>query len=247
MNNGVIGGGDMNIAIVIAVVFVLFLIVAISISSNSFAKFKQVYDEYKFTKNSSYMTAMQFAEFVRDKKLDGRLGITTRDKIFSDAYDYSSNTLILSEQTKTDNSISSLAIVSHELGHAIQRKTDTKKFRRCTKIRKFVSIGCRFITPLFVGGIVCLFFEGIMPVGWALCVLSIAMFFVLLLYKKRLLSVEKEASKLGVELLEELDMLEAEEIKIVKQILRAAYMTYVGDFFRAMLSWTGLTNKSAKP
>ena len=69
----------------------------------------------------------------------------------------------------------------------------------------------------------------------------------LLIYKSRLLAVEKEASNLGLQLLEDFDLLEEDEIKIVKAILRAAFMTYVGDFFRAMLSWTGLTRKSAKP
>lgn len=239
----------MKIAIIVAVVvLVLFLIVAISISSNSFMKFKQIFEEYQGVKNSSYLTAGQFAEFVRDKILGGRLGIISRKGEFSDAYDYASNTLILSKNRGGDDSISALAVVSHELGHAMQRKADTKKFRRCTKIRSFVSIGSKLITPLFIAGTVCLFFEGItFYVGAALCVLSVVMFFVLLIYKTRLLAVEKEASNLGVALLEELDVLEQEEIKIVKQILRAAFMTYVGDFFRAMLSWTGLTKKSAKP
>lgn len=239
----------MKIAIIVAIVVLLmFLIVAISISSNSFMKFKQIFEEYQGVKNSSYMTAEQFAEFVRDKKLGGRLGIVSRKGEFSDAYDYVSNTLIMSENRGGDNSISALAVVAHELGHAMQRKTDTKKFRRCKKIRSFVSIGSRLITPLFIAGIVCLFFEGItFYVGAALCVLSVVMFFVLLIYKSRLLAVEKEASNLGLKLLEELDVLEQEEIQIVKEILRAAYMTYVGDFFRAMLSWTGLTKKSAKP
>lgn len=239
----------MKIALIVAiVVLVLFLIVAISISSNSFLRFKQIFEEFKDVKNSSYLTAFQFAEFVRDKKLDGKLNIISRKGDFSDAYDYFSNTLILSENTMNDNSISSLAVVAHELGHAMQRKADTKKFRRCTKIRNFVSIGCKFITPLFIAGIVCLFFDGItFFVGIALCALSIALFFVLLIYKSRLLAVEKEASNLGIKLLDDLDMLEHEEQKNIKAILRAAYMTYVGDFFRTMLSWTGLTKKSANP
>lgn len=60
----------MKIAIIVAiVVLVLFLIVAISISSNSFMKFKQIFEEYQNVKNSSYLTAEQFAEFVRDKNL----------------------------------------------------------------------------------------------------------------------------------------------------------------------------------
>lgn len=239
----------MKIAIIIAiVVLVLFLVVAISISSNSFMKFKQLFEEYQNVKNSSYLTAEQFAEFVRDKKLGGSLGIVSRKGEFSDAYDYASNTLILSENRGGDNSISALAVVSHELGHALQRKADTKKFRRCIKIRTFVSIGSKLITPLFIAGIVCLFFEGVsFYVGAALCALSVVMFFVLLIYKSRLLAVEKEASNLGLQLLEDLDLLEEDEIKIVKAILHAAFMTYVGDFFRAMLSWTGLTRKSAKP
>ena len=87
----------MKIAIIVAiVVLVLFLVVAISISSNSFMKFKQIFEEYQNVKNSSYLTAEQFAEFVRDKKLGGRLGIVSRKGEFSDAYDYASNTLILS-------------------------------------------------------------------------------------------------------------------------------------------------------
>lgn len=236
------------ILIVAIVVLVLFLIVAISISSNSFMRFKQVYDQFLGVKNSAYFTSRQFAEFVRDSHLGGRLNIVTRDKDFSDAYDYASNTLILNKQRENDASISALAIVSHELGHAMQRKAGTKKFRKCTKIRRFVSIASRFIAPLLFVGIGCLFFEDLsIFVGAGICVTSIVLFFVLLIYKLRLLAVEKEASKLGYELLCELDILENEELKNIKHILNAALMTYVGDFFRAMLSWTGLTKKAAKP
>lgn len=239
----------MSLFVIVAiVVLVLFLIVAISISSNSFMRFKQVYDQFLNVKNSAYITARQFAEFVRDSQLGGRLNIATRNKDFSDAYDYVSNTLILNSQRENDSSIASLAIVSHELGHAMQRKEGTKKFRKCTKIRRFVAVASRFITPLFLAGIVCLFFEDLsIFVGAGLCGLSIVLFFVLLIYKMRLLAVEKEASKLGFKLLEELEILEDKELKNIKQLLDAAFMTYVGDFFRAMLSWTGLTKKAAKP
>lgn len=234
--------------IVAIVVLVLFLIVAISISSNSFMRFKQVYDKFLSVKNSAYISSRQFAEFVRDSRLDGRLGIITRDKDFSDAYDYASNTLILNKKREHDSSISALAIVSHELGHAMQRKQGTKKFKRCTKIRKFVSIASKFITPLFLAGVVCLFFEDLsIFVGAGLCAAAVVLFFVLLVYKMRLLAVEKEASNFGLQLLEELDILEDIELKNIKQVLDAAFMTYVGDFFRAMLSWTGLTKKAAKP
>lgn len=230
------------------VVLVLFLIVAISISSNAFSRFKQVYEQFLGVKNSAYISSRQLAELVRDSHLDGKLYIVTRDKDFSDAYDYASNTLVLNKQRENDNSISALAIVSHELGHAIQRKQGTKKFKRLTKIRSFVSIATKFITPLFVAGIVCLFFEDL-PVflGLGLCGASVILFFVLLIYKMRLLAVEKEASKFGIQLLEELDLLEDEELKNAKQVLDAAYLTYIGDFFRAMLSWTGLTRKTSKP
>lgn len=236
------------VLIVAIVVLVLFLIVAISISSNSFIKFKQVYDKFLHVKNSAYISSRQFAEFVRDSRLDGKLVIVTRDRDFSDAYDYVSNTLILNKKREHDDSISALAIVSHELGHAIQRRSGTKRFKKCTKIRKFVAFASKFITPLFFAGIICLFFEDLsIFVGAGLCVSSIVLFFVLLVYKMRLLAVEKEASKFGLQLLKELDILENEELKNVKQVLDSAFMTYVGDFFRAMLSWTGLTNKSTKP
>lgn len=239
----------MSLILIVAIVLlVLFLIVAISISSNSFTRFKQIYDQFLNVKNSAYITARNFAEFVRDSRLGGRLNIVTRDKDFSDAYDYASNTLILNKQRENDASISALAIVSHELGHAMQRKAGTKKFRKCTKIRRFVTIASRFITPLFLAGVVCLFFENLSVfVGAGLCAAAVVLFFVLLIYKMRLLAVEKEASKLGLELLEQLAFLEDEELKNIKQLLKAAFMTYVGDFFRAMLSWTGLTKKAAKP
>ncbi len=235
-------------SIVMAVVFVLFIIMAIYISSNSFNKFKEVYDHFKQVKNSSYMTAFEFGCFVRDNVLDGKLFIIQKQKNFADAYDYNNNALILSNSTMNDDSISSISIVAHELGHAIQNKNNTKKFRRCVKIRTFVSIGCKFIAPLLLLGIFALFFEDVwMYVGIGLVGLGIALFFVLLLYKFRLLRLEKEASKLGLKLLKEQNILIDEELNNVKLVMDKAYMTYVADFFRAMLGWTGLTQKAAKP
>lgn len=231
------------------VIFVLFIVVAMVISSTAFSRFKGVVEELKYSINSSYITAYQFAQMIRDRFFDNSLAIITRKGQFSDAYDYKSNTIILSEETVDDKTVSALGVVCHEFGHAMQLKNKSKNFLKWVKLRKFVSVASSFIAPFMVSGLVMLFFESltINYVGVLLIALAFSLFLLLLVFKFRLLKVEKEASRLGMNMLRELDVLDDVEMKNAKRVLDAAFMTYLGDFFRALLGWTMLTRKSDKP
>ena len=161
---------------------------------------------------------------------------------------YSAGIVALSQKTMASNSLASLAIVSHELGHAKQDATGDKlkkhwKMRRTGKICGFF-----FLPVVLVGAVLSLLqvfgvleemiylIIGLVCLGLGLLIFIFAIF---LKYKE--IQIEKEASVFALNFLKE--FLTEEEAKKCKEFLDSARLTYWASLFRSMLGWTFLTKK----
>ena len=74
--------------------------------------------------------------------------------------------------------------------------------------------------------------------------MALAIFLFALIVKLSLIPLEKDASKRGLDLLKRTETFDDEEMAMAKDLLKAALLTYVGDFLRSILWWTFLTRKS---
>ena len=88
-----------------------------------------------------------------------------------------------------------------------------------------------------------LVFPEILAIGFAFLGASILIFLLAVALKLSCVPLEKDASKRGLKIIEKTQALD-DELEMAKDLLHAAFLTYVGDFLRSILWWTFLTRKT---
>lgn len=229
------------IVIGIGVILLLLICFCLAIANFSFDNFKDKRDEAMRYRNSLNMTVLEFVQEIIANHLKGNLQIVTCGE-YQDHFTV--GTIALSPSTQSSNSLASFATVSHELGHAVQYEKGelTKHWQKRQKNRL---IG-KFFLPFVILGLVfsILGLVNVLPfyvvyIGIAFFGLSFLIFLIAIYMKYLEIKIEKGASKYAIEVLGK--YLNAEELKICKEFLDSARLTYWGSLFRTMLGWTFLT------
>lgn len=227
-----------------AAVIVVLLCVALAIASFSFENYYAKLQELDQMRNTAGANTLQYVDAINKTYFGGHLKIE-RCAEFEDHY--SSGRVALSEQTMYSNSLASLAIVSHELGHARQDTTNT--LRKHWKLRRSGRRCGLFFLPVMVVGIVLsvLWVFGVLPqifyiaIGGGLLGLGLVIFIFAIVLKYKEIQIEKEASDFALEYLSQ--VLTEYEVKKCQELLNQARLTYWASLIRVMLSWTMLTRK----
>ena len=233
------------VVIAVAVVFVILLCVALAIASFSFENYTENLKKLDEFQNSYGISTLEYVENLNKTYFGNNLSIEKCEE-FRDHY--SSGKIALSENTMQSNSLASLSIVSHELGHARQ-DFEGESLRKHWKLRRAGKILNFFFMPLMIVGIVfsllnvfgvlenvAFLAAGLSCAGLALLIFAFSIF---LKYKE--IKIEKEASAFAIEFLKEI--LTTEEHKLCRDFLNSARLTYWASLFRQLLSWTFLTKK----
>ncbi len=145
----------------------------------------------------------------------------------SDHYDPTAKVIRLSGPVYSGNSLSSLAVAAHEVGHAIQ---DDRRYSMLVlrhRLFPIANFGSQLAPMLFLGG----FLLGITN----LIGIGIALFAGAVLFQVVTLPVEYDASKRAKDKLLELGMITNREEKGVGKVLNAAALTYVASTLMAVL------------
>ena len=227
------------------VIGVLILIFCLAIASSAGANMMEKFEATNKKLSSSFTVANIFASMVSQMYLNGKVKVGRRSGYLTDAYMSSRKVVFLSEQIFDNSSVAALAITAHELGHALQDKENPQTLNR----RDSLGVAAKFLgymmTPLFIAGIV-LFFA--MPLNLVYCIAclsgAIGIFFLALIVKGLTISIEKDASAKAIAFLRDMNILDEDEIPYAKKLLKAALLTYIADFLRAILGWTMLTPKA---
>ena len=147
----------------------------------------------------------------------------------TDHYDPRSHTVRMSEATAKTNSVSAMAIVAHELGHAQQHEENSIFIKMRNVLVPAVSISPQIaLFCIFIG----LFFNilGLFYIGLIFYGLMVIFAFVTL-------PVEFDASRRGIALLKESGlMVTPEDEQGSKSVLRAAATTYIAAAVTALLT-----------
>lgn len=232
---------DFSIIIIICVVaFLLMLCFFLAVANFAGEKFMDSYKQMNSINAGVELSPLEYLAFLNVKYFDGEIVVKTISNIAGDAY--SKKTLFLSGATQGSHSLASFAIISHEMGHALQDKKG-KKLKKLNFLRRLGKILGVFLMPLFIAGIVLmviggqLFYPGVgLLVGCAL-ILILALFI-----KLRMIAIEKEASRFALDFLKE--VLPAEQVELCRKFLNDARLSYWADFFRTLLAWTFMTRKN---
>jgi uncharacterized protein len=155
------------------------------------------------------------------------IGVRGTPGVLTDFYNPANKTINLS-QTSGQNSIASVAVVAHELGHAVQDQQGYTPMRLRAAIVPGVQIGA-WVGPLML-------IVGYMLRSPELIWAGISLFALTAIFAVVTLPVEFNASRRGLVMLQTSGILSAQEIPAAKQVLDAAALTYVAAAAQAVLT-----------
>ena len=138
----------------------------------------------------------------------------------SDHYDPSSHTVRMSPGVAQTNSVASMAIVAHELGHAQQHQENSPLIAARSFLLPAVQVSPTLSYGLIIGGLL----FNLAGLAWlGIAVFAISVFFMLLT-----LPVEIDASMRGLRLLKETGIItDTTDQSGARSVLTAAALTYV--------------------
>jgi Zn-dependent membrane protease YugP len=187
-----------------------------------YAQFKvqTAYNKYLKVANASQLNGLDAARRLLGAAGLGHVTIEGTPGKLSDHYDPQSKTLRLSDGVARSASVASVAIVAHEVGHAIQDNQGYAPLR----LRSFIVPGVKIGAAL--GPI--LFFIGFLFQMQPLALLGLVLYSTMGLFALVTLPTELNASSRAMALLTSSGMIVGrEEEKGARSVLNAAALTYV--------------------
>jgi len=214
---------------------ILFLIVSIATSRS---RIRRIYRKYMNMPNSIDLTGKEYA-FILKKYLGlNELNFALSRGELTDAYNSKTKTLIMSEGVCNTASIASIAIVSHEIGHAVQDKNKSGTLILTTIFRKITKLTNKLVIPLLSVSLFCFLYPGLDP-EIALSFLYIGTIFFIFHVFNLLINIplEYNASQIALKFLKKNRILKESEYERVKYLLKVALQTYIASFFDEILTF----------
>lgn len=220
---------------IIAILAVILLILILIVLSSRTRIYK-TYEKYMRVDNKLNITGKQLAFFARQQLgLDDLQFALTRNKL-GDAYVYKTKTLLLSEEVCNYASLSSLTIVAHELGHAMQHNNNSTLFHVVIFCNKLTRLTSKLIFPLLILGL--FFFAFKYPTedfGYILMLISASLFLLQILNKFLNIPLEYDASRRALKYLKENNFVTHGEYSKAKKLLGVAAQTYIASLFDELI------------
>ena len=159
-------------------------------------------------------------EGISVEKVEGEL---------TDHYNPKKALVNLSESTYGDDSVASVAVAAHEIGHVLQKKNGYVPYKIRTALVPLANIGSFLAIPLVLLGIVLEITLAASKPGTGLNVamIGVAAYGLSTLFTLVTLPVELDASRRAKNMLIEEGILTDEEMYGAGKVLKAAAMTYV--------------------
>lgn len=150
----------------------------------------------------------------------------------TDYYNHREKVIALSDNVYNSSSISALGVACHEIGHALQYKTNYLPI----KIRNFIIPICNFANNMLWVLIIlgAIFFYT--PLGMIFWWIGVGTFALAVLVNLITLPVEYNASNRALKLLEKSGVLNEEETECAKKVLYSAGLTYVASLVISILN-----------
>jgi hypothetical protein len=188
-------------------------------------KVSSAYDKYTKIRNTRNLTGVQVAQYLLRANGLG-LNISGTPGNLTDHYDPRDKTLYLSPGVAQTPSVAALAIVAHEVGHAVQDAQGYAPLRLRAWLVAPANIGPWIGYLLFIIGI----FINLSGLVW----LGIAFFSLSLVFALATLPVEFNASQRALAMLRSSALVGQGEVEAAQAVLTAAALTYVAAAAQAL-------------
>lgn len=198
-----------------------YVLVIIGFLFTLFASFgvNGTFNKYKDVTNRRGITGAMAARSILDANGLQHVKVVRIAGNLTDNFNPSTNVVSLSDSTYDSASVAAIGVAAHECGHAVQHQQGYVPIKIRNSIFPAVKIGNVLSMPLFLIGI----FLGLGD----LAMIGAILFGLVLLFQVVTLPVEFNASIRAIRTLEGMYMLDDNEIKGAKKVLKAAAMTYV--------------------
>jgi len=205
----------------------LFALPALLLAMWAQMRVRNAYSKYLRVPNQRGVTGLQAAEqLVRSQGLNNVRIEGTRGDL-TDHYDPRSKTLRLSQNVANSRSVAALGIVAHEVGHAVQDKTNYGPMRLRSGIVPMVQVSA-FIGPL-------IFFGGLLLQSTSVAWLGLILFSASAVFALLTVPVEKNASVRALQMLRSNGLVvQGQEDSGAQAVLDAASWTYVAALVQVL-------------
>ena len=187
-------------------------------------KVQSTFARYARVPTSTGVNGIQTAQVLINRN-GLNVGVTSVPGHLTDHYDPRNKTVALSESSM-QNSVASVAVVAHELGHAMQDKENYGPLKLRGAIVPAVQLG-GWVGPI-------MFLVGLMLASEALMWVGIIGFGLAALFAIVTLPVEFDASRRALVMLQSNNLLTTQELRGAKKVLDAAALTYVAAAAQAL-------------
>lgn len=183
------------------------------------AKISSAYEKYSKIGSSTNLSGSEVAREILDRNGLNYVKINMVDGKLSDHYDPRDKTLNLSRDVYYKNSIASVSIAAHEVGHAIQDSVEYVPLKVRAALVPLANLGTQLSFFLIILG----FFFSVFFTK-----LGIALFFFAVLFQIVTLPVEFNASNRAKKELAN-GIISEEDLTGTRKVLSAAALTYVAS------------------
>ena len=196
-------------------------------------KVKTTFSKYSSEPASCRLTGAEVARKILDANGLTDVKITSCNGTLTDHYNPLTRTVCLSQATVNSASVSAISVASHEVGHAIQHAKGYLPIKFRSALVPVVNIASKLIFPLIILGII---FEVIASVyrayniSYYLYLSALICYGAYALFSLVTLPCEYNASARAKDQLNELNLINQDEAKIVSKVLRRAGETYLLSF-----------------
>lgn len=187
-------------------------------------KVQSTFQQYARVRASNGLTGRDMARQIMMRNGVSDVQVEAVGGVLSDHYDPRSRTVRLSANNFAGDSISSIAVAAHEVGHVLQHQQGYMPLQFRAGIAPVVGIASTAAMPLFLIG---LLIGPRLPFAGLLMDLGIVFFAGAVLFHLVTLPVEFDASKRALSELTSTGAVLPQEVAGAKKVLDAAALTYV--------------------
>lgn len=199
--------------------YLIYILPGLILAMYAQAKISSAYEKYNKVAASTGLSGAEVAGKILDRNGLNYVDIKMVDGKLSDHYDPRDKTLNLSRDVYYKNSIASVSIAAHEVGHAIQDSVDYAPLKIRAALVPLANLGTQLSFILIILG----FFFSVFFTK-----LGIALFFFAVLFQIVTLPVEYNASNRAKKELA-MGIITEEDLKGTREVLSAAALTYVAS------------------
>lgn len=206
------------------ITYILLVLPAVIFSLIASVYVKSTFNKYSMDFSVRGLTGAQAARTVLLANGVTDVIISPISGNLTDYYDPKTNVICLSESVYNNTSTAAIGVACHEAGHAAQYSSGYFPIKIRAAVIPITSIASKLAVPMiFIGLLLSALSVLFLWIGY----LGIIFFAFSTLFQLLTLPVEFNASRRAVKAIEENGILQNDEVRATKKVLKAAAMTYV--------------------